>query len=190
MFVFDGSGVSGRRGAAGVAVLVLVSAGAAALWWWPSRPEPKPEPTPRTYACVSTFTDESQKARALETCRRQAEDASRRTLLPAGNAVMDPTATRIYDAVQSAVCQGGCTQGRPAGSADVAWVRAVLRDAGFPGATVRLARPADPAPDESVVYAVRLSGDRCVVAYAEMGRGPSNNGVAGLLPNGDCLTTP
>jgi hypothetical protein len=104
---------------------------------------------------------------------------------------MDPDAMRIYNAVFVAVCHTDtgwtCDAPRPAGEADVTAVREVLTGLGYPDAVVRLQRAGDPTPDGSVVYAVRLPGDRCVVAFAAMGSGPDNTGVSGLLPNGECL---
>lgn len=38
------------------------------------------------------------------------------------------------------------------------------------------------------VFAVRLRGGRCVVAYAGPGIADDINGLVGLLSNGECLT--
>lgn len=66
----------------------------------------------------------------------------------------------------------------------VALARA-LRDAGFPNATVRMARPGDPAPVGSVLYAVPV-GSACILGYDQGGGGSVN--VVGRLLGGRCLT--
>jgi hypothetical protein len=69
--------------------------------------------------------------------------------------------------------------------------RASLARVGFPDAVVRIARPDDPAPAGSLLYAVRVES-ACVVGHIEgIPRGyPSPDGrqdVLGLLPGGRCV---
>jgi hypothetical protein len=191
VFVFDDAGATGRRAVAGVVVSVLVVVGGVAAWWF--RPAAKATITSGngSYQCAILGSDPAEEARGLEICRRQAADAARRAPRPSQDP-MDPEVMRIFNAVFVATCDADpgwtCDAPRPANTADVTAVRVVLTGLGYPAAVVRLERAGDPAPDGSVVYAVRLPGDRCVVAFAAMGRGPNMNGVSGLLPSGECLT--
>jgi hypothetical protein len=58
--------------------------------------------------------------------------------------MMEPSASRVWQAVPEAVCPpnvGFCMGSLPATDEDVALVRDALRDTGSPDAIVRLARP-------------------------------------------------
>jgi hypothetical protein len=69
--------------------------------------------------------------------------------------------------------------------ADVTEVRGQLAGAGYPDAVVRPYRPDDPAPADSVVYAVR-AGDVCLVGYLPSNRTGQLRAV-GPYPDGTCL---
>jgi hypothetical protein len=73
----------------------------------------------------------------------------------------------------------------PPGPGEVDLVRRSLEQAGFHGATVRLAAGDDPAPPGSIVYAVDTGGG-CVIGYlADDGGGAAR--PVGRLPGGRCL---
>ncbi|MFU8876019.1 hypothetical protein [Micromonospora sp. SL4-19] len=66
-------------------------------------------------------------------------------------------------------------------------VRQALTVAGFADVTVRTAGQADPAPRDTIVYAVPI-GTGCVVGHlAASGQGAGQQGVLGTLPDGRCL---
>jgi len=175
---------------AGVVVLSLLGTAA----WWLRRAGTPTEADggadADSFSCSWFGNDPASEARALEICRRQAADAARRAPRPS-QVPGDPDALRIDHAI-GAICldddaNWACDAPRSTTEADVATVRAALTRSGYPDAVVRLERPGDPAPDGSVVYAVRLPGDRCVVAYAAPGLVPGGTGLSGLLPSGECL---
>ena len=65
-------------------------------------------------------------------------------------------------------------------------VRLALIELGFPDAVVRLAAPADPAPPETVIYAVHV-GPGCLLGVVGSA---SVSWLAGPLLTGACLPTP
>ncbi len=88
-------------------------------------------------------------------------------------------------------CAGWILPGRdgtePPGAVEVDAVRRSLDDAGFPGATVRIARGDDPAPRGAIVFAVPLDG-ACYVGYRRTLRGGGVAGVVGPVRGGGCLS--
>jgi hypothetical protein len=71
--------------------------------------------------------------------------------------------------------------------ADAEAVRLSLDRAGFPGATVRIARTDDPAPHGTIVFGVPIA-DACFVGYQASPRGGGSYGLQGKLPDGRCLS--
>ncbi|MBU2664828.1 hypothetical protein KOI35_15100 [Actinoplanes bogorensis] len=199
MFVFDESGVRDRRGFTGVAVLAAVCLTAGALWLTqpgtPSAAAPAPGQAATGQAAQAApaqpVTKRSGSVCGDDLCSRTAADSARRTSLTTSPADFDAETHRIAGAVTAALCPPaavstcGTAQASPA--TDIALVRATITGQGFPAATVRFARPRDPAPDGSVVYAVPLTGGACFVAYAVRGIGSSTPPAVGKLPDGRCL---
>jgi hypothetical protein len=68
----------------------------------------------------------------------------------------------------------------------VAAVHRSLDEAGFAGATVRIAGVDDPAPRGTILYAVPLD-DACLIGYRATLRGGGGYTLAGRLPQGTCL---
>jgi hypothetical protein len=146
-------------------------------------------------------------------CDRYAEDVARRTDLTQDQRDrLEPDARKAERAVQEPSscadlvrhvpsgafpeCQGlpvsvRTVQARQADSrplpADAEAIRLSLERAGFPGATVRVARTDDPAPHDTVVFGVPV-GDACFVGYVAVPNGGGGYGLQGKLPDGRCLS--
>jgi hypothetical protein len=64
----------------------------------------------------------------------------------------------------------------------------MLEQAGFVNSTVRIARADDPAPRGSLLYAVPLGNDSCIVGHIlELPGGSGGGIIGGVLPDGMCL---
>lgn len=182
---------------AGLAVAVLMIAGVTALAWLTTTTTASPDAAgpPRNFACAITGPSNEDPAKAaarqeheLEICRRQADDDTRRAPRSYADPESDSTDLRVLAAMSAAVCETRCgDETRPATRSDVELARTVLTAQGFADAEVRMYRPGDPAPDGSVVYAVRLPGDVCLVGFNEMGAVPRVHAPVGMLPGGRCL---
>jgi hypothetical protein len=64
--------------------------------------------------------------------------------------------------------------------------RRSLAAAGFDDVTVRMARPDDPAPAGSVIYAVAV-GPACVLLDQTEPGPPGDEQIVGKRPDGNCL---
>ncbi|BCJ47965.1 hypothetical protein GCM10010168_23240 [Actinoplanes ianthinogenes] len=199
MFVFDAASEPGRRRFAGPVVLAVVLLIGVALWRFPpagvTAPDPSPPAPPPpgdTFRCGSVYLgdDAVQRAKDDETCRRLSADYFRRSPRTNQDAV-DPRAVDISRAVLVVACADQVSSGcpyreRPARPDDVTKISGVLRGMGYPEATVRLARPADPAAEGTVIIGVPVDG-LCYVAGIRMGFPPQAVPLSGLLPDGRCL---
>ncbi|MEU4216899.1 hypothetical protein [Actinoplanes sp. NPDC026623] len=150
------------------------------------------------YSCaVVVGPDKREKAAAEELCHRKARDRMRRSdITDPGPIGHDGTARLMQEALTRALlcpppgpvsCDDRGAY-RPATDADVVTAGKAFTAAGLPGGVVRLARGDDPAPEGALVYAMLL-GDGCVVGYLDLGSGERWYEVAGLLPNGRCLSS-
>jgi hypothetical protein len=74
----------------------------------------------------------------------------------------------------------------PTGAVSAVTVRLALIELGFPDAVVRIAAPADPAPPDTVIYAVHV-GPGCLLGFVGSA---SVTWLAGPLLTGACLPTP
>lgn len=147
-------------------------------------------PEAEGYTCIATGPD------AAGTCERQAEDFTRRRPITAAQRAQAEATGRAVEKALLAVpypdepgnCDAtACTMtSRPANETDVAAVRAALTKAGFPTATVRLARPTDPAAPGSILYAVP-AGPACILGY-QTPDGAGSHTVVGPLPPNACLS--
>lgn len=167
-----------------IAVAVLAAGGSAA-------PEPGDAAAPtsaNTAICAFTGSDPS----AGEHCGRLVADLNRRApLTERRRAGVREAVTEVERAVQLVgVCAvpGSDACGRSAATPyPVELVDAVARE-GY-RATARFARPDDPAPTGSVLYAVEVDRDVCLVGYVRlMPRHQAGSSVAGRLPDGRCLS--
>lgn len=84
----------------------------------------------------------------------------------------------------SAPAAPGDSQPRPA---DAEAIRLALERAGFPGATVRVAREDDPAPHGTIVFGVPIA-EACLVGYEAVPGGGGGYSLQGKLPDGRCLS--
>jgi hypothetical protein len=82
---------------------------------------------------------------------------------------------------------GSSGGGRRADSMDARSIRLSFDRAGFPGATVRIAGGADPAPRGSIVFGVPV-GDACFVGFVYSLQGGGSYALSGRLPDGSCLS--
>jgi hypothetical protein len=187
VFAVASSPVSRRRQITGLALTVLILAAAITLPRACGRPAGSHD---IASLCVIVGSPSEQEQAAEEAlCYRQDKDAADRKPLPA-RTTMDSTASKVWRSMNKAVCDpevGFCMGRPPATDEDVALVRQVLRDEGFPNAIVRLARPEDPAPAGAIMYAVALPGGICIVSDVEPGNGPLPRDISGTLPDGQCL---
>jgi hypothetical protein len=82
----------------------------------------------------------------------------------------------------------GISPGPQPTQAHVDALHKTLVDAGFGGAIIRLARTDDPAPKNTIIYAVPV-GEACVIGYMQgLGNGGGHQ-VLAPLPDGRCLAS-
>ena len=156
---------------------------------------PASEPV-QAYACIEI--------NGSGDCERKADDYFRRARLAdadhdAGAAAQDrlnSALKMLYHGLQCRTreCQVVVT-GSPGGpvrvvppvltEAEVDVVRRAIEGAGFGGPVVRLSRRDDPAPRNTVIFAVQ-AGAACVVGTIGPDS-PLNTSVVGRLPGGTCL---
>jgi hypothetical protein len=182
----------GRRGR-WLAAAVLVLAAAIGGTWYAGQGE-----AADGYSCAfQVGPDESQREEAEDLCHRKASDHLRRAdITDPGPIGHEGTAWLMRDAVSRALLcpppgPSSCDDRRahrPATEADVVTTRDALAAAGLTDSVVRLAARDDPAPAGALVYAL-LMGDGCVVGYLDLQSGEDWYEVAGLLPNGRCLSS-
>jgi hypothetical protein len=133
----------------------------------------------------------------LARCRREGDDFARRAPL---SVEQRQRAEAMAQAVERAASSGGWCIGRITracltrssshrpGPEDVDAARRWLARTGASDTTARLARPGDPAPVGSLLWAARV-GDACIIGYIDTI--PGGGGFfrfAGLLPDGSCLS--
>jgi hypothetical protein len=193
----------GRTSLAVTAIAIAVAAVFLGLRLWtghhpaglpgaaPPIPVPSSSPEANAFLCLAVGQEDPATA-----CDREAKDRARRMSLTAGQRAR---AEHADDTVRSALLSlptrerpGTCDTVActivhpPFDDTDVAAARAALAKAGFAGATVRLARPTDPGPTDSLIFAVPVAGPACVLGYQT----PSSGGtqyVVGPLPDNTCL---
>jgi hypothetical protein len=166
--------------------------------WVDDEPEPAglgAQSRQQLFQCMVELPPSGQPDPAdLAQCNREGDDFARRAPMRDGQ---PPEA--MVEAVQRAASSGGWCMGhitracltepsshRP-GPQDVDVARRLLARTGASDTTARLARPDDPAPAGTLLYAARV-GDTCIIGY--VGAIPSNGGpirFGGLLPDGKCL---
>ncbi|MEU7908924.1 hypothetical protein [Actinoplanes sp. NPDC049118] len=180
---------SQRRGRWVAAAVLAVAAAALGVTWYADHGGGA-----RGYSCGFVAGDDEA---AEELCHRKARDRSQRAGIDnPGPVGYDGTAWLMHDAVHRALLcpppgPASCDDRRalrPATEADVVTARNALSSAALPDSVVRLARGDDPAPPGALVYAL-LMGDGCVVGYLDLASGDHEHEVAGLLPNGRCLSS-
>ena len=109
-------------------------------------------------------------------CRRYVDDVARRAPLTAEQRAAGLEVTiKATSAIESSR--------RAAPAMTVTELRDTLTAAGFADVMVRMARPADPAPIGSLIYAAS-SVQACLVGYVS---GRSTAQLVGRLPGGACL---
>ena len=113
-------------------------------------------------------------------CARYAKDVASRAALTDEERRLMGSATRRLDKVLRGAHPSP-------GQAPVDALQAVLDGAGYPGSVVRVARPDDPAPVGSLLFAVPLGSD-CVVGHLHMVAGGGAAVLVGQLPDGSCLS--
>ncbi|KJK40110.1 hypothetical protein UK23_40570 [Lentzea aerocolonigenes] len=90
-----------------------------------------------------------------------------------------PTAT--------APCTRSTTKHPPTSTEAEATHQSLIRE-GFPDSAVRIARSDDPAPAGSLLYAVQVGAETCIVGHViELPGGGGGGFIGGLLPGGRCL---
>jgi hypothetical protein len=170
------------------AVLALAAAAIGVTWYATGAAE-------GGYSCA--FAVGPDQAEKEELCHRTASDQMRRAdITNPGPIGHDGTARLMQDALSRALLcpppgPASCDDRRarrPATAAEVVTARNALTAAGLPESVVRLADHEDPAPEGALVYAL-LMGDGCVVGYLDLESGERWYEVAGLLPNGRCLSS-
>jgi hypothetical protein len=138
----------------------------------------------RTALCV--FTAYCERAAAEVARRPPLDETGRAQGKDAMNTVHRALTVRSACA-SSAACATSSTRHAPT-AADVDASQRGLRDAGFGDVVVRIARPHDPAPTGSLLYAVAVGAGTCVVGHvADLPGGSGTGFVAGALPDGTCI---
>ena len=183
-------------GVAFVVVFALLGATALILKAFSDAPAEAPT-TQRAYSCAQLVAAAGELDD--DYCRRLVDDLARRPELTGPQrAALSGDLTAVQRAVrQLSSCHGpmvappyrsrcaGVPPGGPATEAHAEAVHRVLVEAGYPLAVARLARPDDPAPRSSVLYAVPLN-EACIVGHIQAAGGDSARPLA-PLPDGRCL---
>ncbi len=171
-----------------VGALAIAIPTAAAL----ARPGPKPAARPATApagasagASASPPVGSSCAGGDAAGCARLARDAAARIPLTASQR---DAALALVPEIRSAIRVSSCAAGEGScpSDLDIDEARQRLMAAGFTDVTVHVARPDDPAPPGSVIYAVGV-GPACVLLDQSSGRGPGGVQVVGKRPDGNCL---
>ncbi|MDR6318756.1 hypothetical protein J3R03_002952 [Actinoplanes couchii] len=129
-------------------------------------------------------------------CGRPVPALGQRNLPESGDGMFGEKARVSHIATSGGLCltptDPSCNKHKfrhPPTDEDVRQAQKNLADAGYGDALVRLARPNDPAPPSSLIYAVGV-GDSCIIGHSELipvdGRGPIDE-VTGKFPSGQCL---
>jgi hypothetical protein len=197
-------GTGSVRLAVVVGVVLLALGGAIGVWRWLDVDRTSGD---RGVAAVPTATGTATAPRAFtcgipdsqpdrDYCRRAAADFARRAPL---SDEQRRRAEGIAAAVWGAAASGGWCMPTPGpaclkrppphapGPADVDAARLWLARTGASDISARLARPDDPAPSGSLLFAVRVD-DACIIGHVDaIPEGGGAHGVGGLLPDGRCL---
>lgn len=113
-------------------------------------------------------------------CRRlEADLLLRATITPADRTLLLPR-TRAIDEVLAQLPPA------PTSPSSAATMETALVTAGYAEAQTRVARPGDPAPRHSLIFAVPV-GDGCYLGHRAGLGGPGLSLLVGQLPNGTCL---
>lgn len=178
----------------------LVATGVAAVltagclsWWVLSRrqPDTRADGADVSVSCVETAPHDSGY------CERVAENVlRRRTPSPDQRAAAERAHQDVRRAISSgsscspsatAPCTRSTTKHPPTGAEAEATRQNLVRE-GFPNSAVRIARSDDPAPAGSLLYAVQVGTDTCIVGHiVELPGGGGGGFIGGVLPNGHCL---
>ena len=125
---------------------------------------------------------------AAQDCERRAKDfATRARITESDRAAARARLPDARAAIDSVKCtEDGCQRGeiQPRGGPDpvqLELARRALVAAGFDDVTVRQARPDDPAPAGTTVYAAAV-GPACLVLVSN-----GSEQILGRLPDGHCL---
>jgi hypothetical protein len=195
-----GGNTGSVRFAVVVGVVLLALGGAIGAWHWLNgdqahrdrgAPTAATSDQARAYACAIARSQPDR-----DYCRRSAVDYARRAPL---SDEQRQRAEEMATAVWRAASSGGwCmpTPGpaclnppssHPPGPTDVDAARLWLARTGASDIGARLARPDDPAPVGSLLYAARVA-DACIIGHVEaIPGGGGEHHVGGLLPDGRCL---
>ncbi|MFD7660939.1 hypothetical protein ACFV4N_43800 [Actinosynnema sp. NPDC059797] len=167
-----------------IAVAVLAAGGSAA-------PEPG-DAAPTTPANMATCIFTGSDLSAGEHCGRLVADLDRRAPLTEQQRAGAREAVAEVEwavlSVGSCAVPGSEACGR---SAATPYAVQLVDDVAREGyrATARFARPDDPAPTGSVLYAVEIDRHVCLVGYVRLiPRDQAGSSVAGRLPDGRCLS--
>jgi hypothetical protein len=153
----------------------------------------RPAAAPRSAEAVPSAAPAASGACATDAaqdCERRAKDfATRARLSESDRAAARARLADARAAIDSAKCtEEGCQRGevQPRGGpapnpVQLELARRALVDAGFDDVTVRQARPDDPAPAGTVIYAAAV-GPACIVLVSN-----GSEQILGKLPDGHCL---
>jgi hypothetical protein len=195
-------GAKSWRGKTGVwlavvvgAVLITVGAVIGVGRWVADEPEAADsgaQSGPRKFGCV--YEDREPDP---DFCRREGADFARRA--PVSDEQRQRAKSMVEMVVRAASsggwCMGpitvACLQQKPSSHPprpeDVDAARLWLARTGASDTTARLARRDDPAPVGSLLYTARV-GDACIMGHVKVIPGSGSHLVAGLLPDGSCLS--
>lgn len=162
-------------------------------WWALSRrqPDTRAGSAGVSASCVQTVPHDSGY------CERVANNVlRRRTPPPDQRAAAERAHQDVRRAISSstncpppatAPCTRPTTKHPPTGI-EAETTRQSLAREGFPNSAVRIALSDDPAPAGSLLYAVRVGADTCIVGHVmELPGGGGGGFIGGLLPDGRCL---
>lgn len=162
-------------------------------WWALSRRQPDTgaDSAGVSASCVDTVPRDSGY------CERVAENVLRRRMPPPDQRA---AAEQAHQDVRRAISIGSsclptttvpCTRSsakHPPTSTEAEATRQSLIREGFPNSAVRIARSDDPAPAGSLLYAVQVGTDTCIVGHLiELPGGGGGGFIGGVLPDGRCL---
>jgi hypothetical protein len=188
-----GGNAGAVRLAAVVGAVLLTLGGGIGVGLWlydgPERGERAAQPRAFTCGMVASEPDPDY-------CRRAAIDYGHRA--PVSDE-QSGRAEAMSREVRRAAGSGGWCMGpmepaclkrpssHPPGPEDVEVARLWLARTGASDTTARLARPDDPAPVGSLLYAARV-GDACIIGHVNAIPGGGGHHIGGLLPDGRCLS--
>jgi hypothetical protein len=174
---------------AGVVVLLVVTIGLVRYTEWGT----SSSNSSAGFTCMAWGTSKKTE----DYCDRAAADAARR--LPLSDAQRSTAETASSDVghvvgrvgrcvtAQGQPCNGSITRHQPT-AADANAVVQALKEAGHNDSTARVAGSTDPAPADSLLYAVDVGDGVCIIGYIfDIPGGAGGRTVLGRLPGGRCL---